>query len=63
MSMWQKLTTFVKEVQVEFSRVNWPTREELINSTGVVLVFSAAFAVFIGIFDFFISQLWKLFLD
>jgi len=61
--MWQKLTTFIKEVQVEFTRVNWPTRDELISSTGVVLVFSAAFAVFIGIFDLIISQLWKLFLN
>ena len=60
--MWDKLTTFLKEVQVEFSRVNWPTREELVNSTGVVLVFSVAFAIFIGIFDFVISQVWKLFI-
>ena len=63
MGMWQKLPTFIKEVQVEFTRVNWPTRDELINSTGVVLVFSAAFAVFIGIFDLIISQIWKLFLN
>ena len=63
MGMWQKLTTFIKEVQVVFTRVNWPTRDELINSTGVVLVFSAAFAVFIGIFDLIISQIWKLFLN
>ena len=60
--MWDKLTTFLKEVQVEFSRVNWPTREELVNSTSVVLVFSVAFAIFIGIFDFVISQVWKLFI-
>ena len=60
--MWEKLTTFLKEVQVEFSRVNWPTREELINSTSVVLVFSVAFAIFIGIFDLIISFVWKIFL-
>ncbi len=60
--MWDKLITFLKEVQVEFSRVNWPTREELVNSTSVVLVFSVAFAIFIGIFDFVISQVWKLFI-
>ena len=60
--MWDKLITFLKEVQVEFSRVNWPTREELVNSTSVVLVFSVAFAIFIGIFDFVISHVWKLFI-
>ena len=49
--MWRKLKTFANEVGVEFSKVNWPTRDELIRSTGVVLVFSIAFAIFIGIFD------------
>jgi len=62
MGMWRKLKTFVNEVMVEFSKVNWPTREELIRSTGVVLVFSIAFAIFIGIFDLIISQIWNLFL-
>ena len=56
--MWEKLTVFFKGVQTEFSRVTWPTRDELVNSTSVVLVFSAIFAVFIGIFDLIISVLW-----
>ena len=34
------------------------TREELINSTTVVLVFSAIFAVLIGVFDLLISFVW-----
>lgn len=56
--MWEKATTFVKDVRTEFTRVSWPTRQELINSTGIVLVFSAVFAVFIGIFDLLISFIW-----
>jgi preprotein translocase subunit SecE len=60
--MWEKLTIFLKGVQTEFSRVTWTTREELINSTSVVLVFSAIFAVFIGFFDLIISFLWGIFL-
>ncbi len=60
--MWNKLTNFVKDVRAEFSKVSWPTREDLIGSTGVVLVFSAVFAVFIGIFDLIISFVWGILL-
>ena len=60
--MWTKASTFAKEVRTEFTKVNWPTREELVNSTTVVLGFSVAFAIFIGIFDFVISQIWRVFL-
>ena len=56
--MWDKLTSFVKEVRAEFTKVSWPTREDLISSTGVVLAFSAVFAVFIGMFDLIISFIW-----
>ena len=60
--MWNKLTNFVKDVRTEFSKVSWPTREDLIGSTGVVLVFSAVFAVFIGMFDLVISFVWGMLL-
>ena len=60
--MWNKLTNFVKDVRTEFSKVSWPTREDLVSSTGVVLVFSAIFAVFIGIFDLIISFVWGILL-
>ena len=60
--MWNKLTNFVKDVRAEFSKVSWPTREDLVSSTGVVLVFSAIFAVFIGMFDLIISFVWGMLL-
>ena len=60
--MWNKLTNFVRDVRAEFSKVSWPTREDLVSSTGVVLVFSAVFAVFIGIFDLIISFVWGILL-
>jgi len=60
--MWEKISSFLREVRGEFSRVSWPTREELVNSTSVVLVFSALFAIFIGIFDLIISFIWGIFL-
>ena len=53
--MWDKLTGFMTEVRGEFGRVIWPTRDELVNSTTVIVVFSIGFAVFIGLFDLILS--------
>ena len=60
--MWEKLTSFVTEVRAEFSKVSWPTRDDLLSSTTVVLAFSAVFAVFIGMFDLIISFVWGILL-
>ena len=38
---------------MEMGKVTWPTRDELTSSTGIVLVVSLAFAIFI----FFIDQI------
>jgi preprotein translocase subunit SecE len=56
--MWAKFINFLREVRAEFTKVSWPTREDLINSTRVVLIFSAVFAVIIGLFDLVISRIW-----
>ena len=53
--MWERVTTFLGEVKGEFGRVAWPTREDLVNSTFVVIVFSIAFGIFIGFFDLILS--------
>ena len=37
-------------------KVAWPTREELISSTGVVLAISFALSIFVTIFDFILSE-------
>ena len=33
-----RLQEFVREVLAEFRKVTWPSRAELVNSTGVVIV-------------------------
>jgi preprotein translocase subunit SecE len=42
---------FVKDVRVEAGRVSWPTRDELRDSTVVVIVTVLLVAAFIGIVD------------
>ena len=48
---WQSLTDYVKDVRVEMSKVSWPTRAELRESTMVVIVMVIIMAVFTGVVD------------
>ncbi|HDS74300.1 MAG TPA: preprotein translocase subunit SecE [Firmicutes bacterium] len=43
-------------------KVNWPSRDELKTSTIIVLVVTIIFAVFIGAFDWVLSQIVQWFL-
>jgi len=51
MSAIDRLKVFSKEVRVEAGKVSWPTREELRDSTTVVIVTVLLVAAFIGIID------------
>jgi preprotein translocase subunit SecE len=42
---------FIEEVLAEFKKVNWPTREQLVNSTVIVLVVTVVIAFFLGMVD------------
>ncbi|HNZ39939.1 MAG TPA: preprotein translocase subunit SecE [Candidatus Latescibacteria bacterium] len=60
--MFQKVATYYREVVMEMGKVSWPTRDQLKNSTIVVLIVTAIFAVFIGAFDWILSQIVQWFL-
>jgi len=51
MSWMSRARDFVKEVQVESSKVSWPSRDELRDSTTVVIITVLIVSVFIGIVD------------
>ena len=51
MSWLARTREFLKEVQVESTKVSWPTRNELRDSTVVVIVTVLIVSVFIGIVD------------
>jgi preprotein translocase subunit SecE len=50
--MMGKLKKFLEESRAEFRHVNWPTREEAIRLTGVVIFLSVGLALFLGAFDY-----------
>ena len=54
--MIKKVQGFLSEVRTEMQKVTWPTREELMGSTGVVLTTMLILSVFIGVADFFLSN-------
>ena len=47
-----KFIDFLKDVKVELSKVNWPTRDQTIQYTAVVVGVSLFLAVFLGLVDF-----------
>ena len=52
-----RVREFTQEVLLEFRRVTWPTRQELINSTVVVLALTVIVAFFLGAVDIGLSKL------
>jgi preprotein translocase subunit SecE len=51
-----QLREFVKDVRVESTKVSWPTRNELRDSTIVVIVTVLVVMVFVGIVDRILSS-------
>ncbi|MEK7657810.1 MAG: preprotein translocase subunit SecE [Patescibacteria group bacterium] len=60
--MISKLISYIQESRRELERVNWPTRNETIRLTVVVIGMSLAVAFFLGAIDFLFSFLMKSFL-
>jgi len=47
---------FIKEVRAELTKVSWPTKEELIGTTMVVISITILTTVFVGIVDLILSR-------
>ena len=58
--MANKFFSFFSESKQELTRVNWPSRDELIQSTVLVIVVTLLMAVFIGAIDMVLSFFVKL---
>ena len=54
--MWNKIKKFIAEVRAEMQKVTWPTRDEVMGSTAVVLTTMLILSTFIGISDFILSH-------
>ncbi|HEX7357493.1 MAG TPA: preprotein translocase subunit SecE [Ignavibacteriaceae bacterium] len=57
--MKDKIIGFFQDVLKEMKKVTWPTKEELIESTKIVIVVCIVLAVFTYVIDMVISQAFK----
>ena len=52
-----KIITFLKEVRLEMKKVNWPTREQTIRYTLIIIGVSVVIAIYLGGLDFIFNTL------
>lgn len=49
--MIQKFFSYLAEVGIEFKKISWPDRNELMDSSTVVITFIVILAVLVAVFD------------
>jgi preprotein translocase subunit SecE len=54
-----KISEFFENMQIEMKKVSWPTRDELMGSTGVVMVLWLLLSVYIFSSDYVLQQIVK----
>ncbi len=57
--MEEKIINFFKDVVKEMDKVTWPSREELMEQTKIVIIVTLIIAVFAWIVDFSVSEILK----
>ncbi len=55
--MFGKIKIFFREVKIELKKVAFPSREEVIGSTKVVIVLVLISATFLGLIDLILSKI------
>jgi preprotein translocase subunit SecE len=55
-SLFKRLSNYLRDVRTELRRTVWPSRDEVIRSSFVVVVTLAFFIVFLVIVDFLVSN-------
>lgn len=58
--MIERIKTYLAETRTELKKVTWPSRQDLIDSTRVVIIATLIMTVFIGLVDQVLSRIIKL---
>ncbi len=61
--MFEKIKQFLREFRIEMKKVSWPSRKEIVASTGVVLVVVMLISLYLGAADLLFSKLLKFMLS
>lgn len=51
---------FLKEVRTELKRVIWPSKQDVIKMTTIIVVVSLIVGLFIGVLDFIFTKLMQI---
>ena len=57
--MKEKILNFFSDVVKEMDKVTWPSREELMESTKIVIIVTLLIAVFAWVVDFAVSEVLR----
>ena len=60
--MFEKIKSFFTEARVELRHVNWPTRQEAIRLTSIVIGITLGIAIFLGACDYLFTFILKTFI-
>jgi preprotein translocase subunit SecE len=56
MNWWSKTTEFLAEVRSEMRKVSFPSRDEVVGTTTVVIITSFVFAIYLWLADLLIQR-------
>jgi preprotein translocase subunit SecE len=57
--MKEKIINFFNDIVKEMEKVTWPTRDELVESTKIVIIVTLIIAAFAWVVDFAVSEILK----
>ena len=60
--IFSRTAKFFRDQKGETKKIVWPSKKQVINNTGIVIVAVAMFSVVVGAFDWVFGQLIKLLL-
>ena len=60
--MKEKIINFFTDIVKEMDKVTWPSREELMESTKIVIIVTLVIAAFAWVVDFAVSEVLKVIL-
>ena len=55
------LIKYFKDCKAELKKVTWPTKEQLIHNTGIIIAFIIIFTVILSVLDFGFAKLFQFF--
>ncbi|MBQ7574852.1 MAG: preprotein translocase subunit SecE [Clostridia bacterium] len=54
----QRLTKFFKETKAELRKVTWPSKDQLVHNTSIIIAFIIIFTVILSVLDFGFQELF-----